>query len=130
MNSAWLESVYLAIGSYLCRTGSLFYPSLLSDNVLRHHVCCLALSRFNKLNILAIMVRGPDEILKTLEDRLKEINQEQRAECATFSADPEHYDVPTNSPERLQELDTIKAAIARERRDIEIQEQPILLPNI
>ena len=31
------------MGSCLYRIGSLFYSSLLSDNVLRHHVCCLAL---------------------------------------------------------------------------------------
>ena len=31
------------MGSCLYTIGSLFYSSLLSDNVLRHHVCCLAL---------------------------------------------------------------------------------------
>ena len=107
----------------------MFYSSLLSDNVLRHHVCCLALSRFNKLNTLKIMVHRPGEILKALENRLTEINQEQCAQVATFSADPEHHDVPTHSPERLEELDSIHAAIAREWRGIESQKPPTLPPN-
>ena len=75
------------------------------------------------------MVSGSEEIHKALEDRLNEIKREQRAEWAAFEADPEHLEVPTDSPQRLDELESIHTAIAREQQVMPVESRRLSHPT-